>query len=35
MTDILHPSEIIPEELVEIIRNTTLEAEKLKRLHPE
>ena len=34
MIDFLHPSEFISEELVNIIRDTALEAEKLKRLHP-
>ena len=34
MIDIRHPSEFIPEGLVDIIRDTALEAEKLKRLHP-
>lgn len=29
-----HPSEIIPGELVDIIRNTAGESEKLKQLHP-
>src|SRR5580704_2135931 len=34
MNTISHPSEFIPEELVDIIRNTAHEAEKLKQLHP-
>ncbi len=34
MNTISHPSEFIPEELVDIIRKTAHEAEKLKQLHP-
>ena len=34
MIDIRHPSEFISKELVDTIRDTALEAEKLKRLHP-
>jgi len=34
MIDFRHPSEFISKELVDIIRDTAHEAEKLKRLHP-
>jgi indole-3-acetate monooxygenase len=34
MQEISHPSEFIPEELVYIIRDSSLESEKLKQLHP-
>ncbi|HTB25615.1 MAG TPA: hypothetical protein VK711_09595 [Puia sp.] len=34
MIDVPHPSEFISNELVDTIRDTALEAEKLKRLHP-
>ncbi len=34
MIDIPHPSEYIPKELADIIRDSSLEAEKLKQLHP-